>query len=146
MEQTHALLAQSKRQYEKFHRSSVTAVQDHRVRALRRGAFVSHRHAQAASDSLALFGAMMKDQPEFAVLGEFTDKVVQFSMKLQVRERYGVLFWPQDLFPSILQEFSTALHRDLQAHLLTPLDGVLEGDLAEAEFSKKRFNKVRVPR
>ncbi len=28
------------------------------------------------------------------------------------------------------------------SQLLIPLSGVLEGDLAEAEFSKKRFNKV----
>ncbi len=46
------------------------------------------------------------------------------------------------LFSEQLQQISDQLNSDMCAQLLTPLDGVLEGDLAEAEFSKKRFNKV----
>ncbi len=41
-----------------------------------------------------------------------------------------------------MQSISEQLNSDMCAQLLMPLDGVLEGDLAEAEFSKKRFNKV----
>jgi hypothetical protein len=39
-------------------------------------------------------------------------------------------------------QIHTQLSNDVVSQLLIPLGGVLEGDLAEAEFSKKRFNKV----
>jgi hypothetical protein len=80
---------------------------------------VDHR---VASDSLKELSANMKQAQEFHVLGEFVDKVALFSEQLQ--------------------QISEQLNSDMSAQLLTPLDGVLEGDLAEAEFSKKRFNKV----
>lgn len=83
------------------------------------GSIADHR---GAADSLSEFGLMMREYQEFAVLGEFVDKVVAFSRHLQ--------------------EIGSTLNRDMQSQLLTPLDNVIEGDLAEAEFSKKRFNKV----
>jgi hypothetical protein len=81
----------------------------------------------------------MKTNPEFAVLAEFAEKIAAISEQIQqVRDFFFFFF----LIFSFFFQISSQLSNDVVSQLLIPLNGVLEGDLAEAEFSKKRFNKV----
>lgn len=81
-----------------------------------------NRDHRLASDSLRELSETMRPKADFAVLGECVENVAHVSEQLQ--------------------QVSDTLHADMGTQFLTPLDGVLEGDMAEAEFSKKRFNKV----
>ena len=83
---------------------------------------LQNRDHRIASDSLKEFSNLVKPTQDYTVLGEFVEQVALFSEHLQ--------------------QIADQLSSDISAQLLTPLDGMLEGDLAEAEFSKKRFNKV----
>ncbi len=79
------------------------------------------RHARSQ------LGTMMKNENDFAVMGEFVDKVVQFSTNVS--------------------DISSTLNQDLVTHLLTPLDGcVRKGGGACVRFLKRAIDATYVQR